>query len=90
MGWALEGSCSQARANQNEFVPTKGAILDGNSSQRGYNFSKMMFEAAYGKEMNIQFSSNCSGGPSCSQHDNCTLPQLETSVPFSGFLLSPA
>ena len=26
-------------------------------------------------EMNIQFSGNCSGGHSCSQHANCTHPQ---------------
>jgi hypothetical protein len=39
-----------------------------------------MFEVAYGKEVNIQFSGNSSCGHSCSQHANCTLPQLETSV----------
>ena len=27
-----------------------------------------------------KFSGNSSGGHSCSQHVNCTLPQLETSV----------
>ena len=43
-------------------------------------FSKMTLEAAYGREINIKFSGNSSGGHSCSQHANCTLPQLETSV----------
>jgi hypothetical protein len=38
-------------------------------------FSKTMFEAAYGREINIQFSGNSSGGNSCSQHANCILPQ---------------
>ena len=42
-------------------------------------FSKTL-EAAYGREMNIQFSGNSSGGHSCSQHGNCALPQLGTSV----------
>ena len=40
-------------------------------------FSKMT-AVAYGREMNIEFSGNISGGHSCSQHANCTLPQLET------------
>ena len=39
-------------------------------------FSEMTLDAAYGIEMNMQFS----GEHSCSQHANCTLPQLETSV----------
>ena len=39
-------------------------------------FSKVTLEATYGREMNIQFS----GGHSCSQHANCTLPQNYTSV----------
>ena len=43
-------------------------------------FSETTLLAAYGREMNIQFSGNSSGGHSCSQHANCTLPQLETSV----------
>jgi hypothetical protein len=42
---------------------------------RTAKFSKMMLEVAYGREINIQFSGNCSGGHSCSQHINCTLPQ---------------
>jgi hypothetical protein len=42
--------------------------------------SKMTLEVAYGREMNIQFSGNSSGGHSCSQQANCILPQLETSV----------
>ncbi len=32
-------------------------------------------ESAYGKEMDIQFTGNSSGGHSCSQHANGTLPQ---------------
>ena len=38
-------------------------------------FSKTTLEAAYGREINIHFSGNSSGGHSCSQHANCTLPQ---------------
>ncbi len=38
-------------------------------------FSEMPLETAYGREMNIQFTDNSSGGHSCSQHANCTLPQ---------------
>uniref|UniRef100_A0A4W5KEM7 Mitogen-activated protein kinase kinase kinase 1 n=1 Tax=Hucho hucho TaxID=62062 RepID=A0A4W5KEM7_9TELE len=41
-------------------------------------FSKTMLEVAYGRQMDIKFSGNSSGGHSCSQHANCTLPQLET------------
>ncbi len=33
------------------------------------------FGMAYGREINIKFTSNSSGGHSCSQHTNCTLPQ---------------
>ena len=43
-------------------------------------FSKIMLEAAYGKEIDVKFSGNSSGEHSCSQHANGTLPQLETSV----------
>jgi hypothetical protein len=45
--------------------------------------SKTTLDAAYGRDMNIKFSGNSSGGHSCSQHVNCTLPQLETSVALS-------
>ncbi len=38
-------------------------------------FSETPLEMAYGREMNIQFTGNISGGHSCSQHDNCTLPK---------------
>ncbi len=38
-------------------------------------FSETPLETAYGREMNIQFTGNSSGGHSCSHHDNCTLPQ---------------
>ena len=37
---------------------------------RTTKFSKT---TAYGRETNIQFSVNSSGGHSCSQHANCTL-----------------
>ena len=43
-------------------------------------FSKTTLEAAYGREINIQLSGNVSGGHSCSQYANRTLPQLETTV----------
>ncbi len=38
-------------------------------------FSETPLEMAYGREINIQFTGNSSGGHSCSQHANCTLPQ---------------
>ncbi len=38
-------------------------------------FSETPLETAYGREMNIQFKGNSSGGHSCSQHDNRMLPQ---------------
>ncbi len=38
-------------------------------------FSETPLKTAYGREMNIQFTGNSSGGHSCSQHANCTLPQ---------------
>ncbi len=38
-------------------------------------FSETPLETAYGREMNIKFMGNSSGGHSCSQHANCTLPQ---------------
>jgi hypothetical protein len=38
-------------------------------------FSKNKLEVAYGRKLNIQFSGNSSGGHSCIQHANCTLPQ---------------
>ena len=43
-------------------------------------FFKTTLEAAYGREININFSGISSGGCSCSQYVNCTVPQLETSV----------
>jgi hypothetical protein len=39
------------------------------------NSLKMTLEVAYGREINIQFSGNSSGGHSCSQHANRTLHQ---------------
>ncbi len=38
-------------------------------------FSETPLDMAYGREMNIQFTGSSSGGHSCSQHANCTLPQ---------------
>ena len=38
-------------------------------------FSETPLETAYGREMNIQFTGNSSGGHSCSRHANRTLPQ---------------
>ncbi len=43
-------------------------------------FSETPLETDFGREMNIQFTGNSSGGHSCSQHANCTLPQNATSV----------
>ncbi len=44
-------------------------------------FSETPLETAYGREMNIQFTGNSSGGHSCSQHANCNAPsKLATSV----------
>ena len=39
---------------------------------RTAKFSKTTSEAAYGREINIQFSGNSSGGHSCSPLANCT------------------
>ncbi len=36
-------------------------------------FSETPLEMAYGREINIQFTGNSSGGHSCSQHANCML-----------------
>ena len=47
---------------------------------RTAKFSKTTLVAAYGREMNIQFSGNSSGGHSCSQHANPS--KCETSVAF--------
>ncbi len=38
-------------------------------------FSETPLEMVYGREINIQLTGNSSGGHSCSQHANCTLPQ---------------
>ena len=35
---------------------------------RSAKVSKMMLEAAYGREINIELSGNSSGGHTCSQH----------------------
>jgi hypothetical protein len=55
-------------------VITHGLWLWGRVG-RTAKFSKTMFEAAYGREMNIKLSGNRSGRDSCSQQANCTLPQ---------------
>ena len=47
---------------------------------RTAKFFKTILDGASGRERNIIFSGNSSGGHSCSQHANCMLPQLETSV----------
>jgi hypothetical protein len=52
---------------------------------RTAEFSKMT-EAAYGREINIQFPGNSSGGHSCTQHSNYTLLQLETCVALCSFV----
>ena len=51
---------------------------------RTAKFSKTTLKAAYGREINIQFSGKSSGGHSCSQHANYTLPQLKTSLALYG------
>ncbi len=38
-------------------------------------FSETPLETAYGRDVNIKFTDNSSGGHSFSQHANCTLPQ---------------
>ncbi len=43
-------------------------------------FSEMPLETAYGREMNIQSTGNSSGGHSCSQHANCTLPATSVAL----------
>ena len=43
--------------------------------ERTAKFSNTTLEVAYGREMNIQFSGNCSGGHTCRQHTNCMLLQ---------------
>ena len=50
--------------------------LDGRTAK----FSETMLKAVYSREINIQLSGNRCGRHSCSQHANCTLPQIETSM----------
>ncbi len=38
-------------------------------------FSETPLETAYGREININFTGNSSGGHFCRQHANCMLPQ---------------
>ncbi len=42
---------------------------------RPVGFSETSLEMAYGREINIQFTGNSSGGLFCSQHANWMLPQ---------------
>ena len=42
---------------------------------RPAKLSKTMLDVANGREIRISLSGNSSGGHSCSQHANCTLPQ---------------
>jgi hypothetical protein len=42
--------------------------------ERTATFSKIMLEAAYGREIKLNYLVKRSGGHSCSQHANCTLP----------------
>ncbi len=39
-------------------------------------FSETPLEMSYGREINIQFTGNSSGGHFCNQHANCMLPSL--------------
>ncbi len=48
-------------------------VCDGEAGRM--EFSEMPLETAYGRTINIQLTGNSSGGHSCSQHANCTLPQ---------------
>jgi hypothetical protein len=43
-------------------------------------FSKRTLEVANGRDINIEFSGNSSGGHSCIHYEKCTFPKLETSV----------
>ncbi len=56
-------------------VVTRGLRLWGRLDALTNSLKGLMVETAYGREMNIQFTGNSSGGHSCSQHANCTLPQ---------------
>ncbi len=53
-------------------VVTHGLRLWGCTAK----FSETPLVTAYGREMNIQFTGNSSGGHSCSQHANYSLPQI--------------
>jgi hypothetical protein len=67
-----------------EILGWRGYILSEVVRPVGSNdkFSQATLEVACGNLMFISLSGNSSGGHSCSQHANCTLPQLETSVTF--------
>ena len=54
---------------------------------RNDTFSETTLEATYGREINIKLSGNSSGGHSCSQHANSTLPQNYGRVPHLWHLL---
>ncbi len=62
---------------------TQRSMTDLLCTQKAY-FSQILFtnlsksvlvSTAYGREINIQFTGSSSGGHSCCQHANCTLPQ---------------
>ncbi len=55
-------------------VVTRGLWLWGRLDCTA-KFSETPLETAYGREINIKFTGNSSGGHSCSQDANCTLPQ---------------
>jgi hypothetical protein len=67
-------------------VSSAGEVVLGRRGWHGYSwpvvvtakFSKMALEAVYGREINIQFSGNSSGGYSCSQHAKCSIKTSDT------------
>jgi hypothetical protein len=62
---------SKALAHTTSYTWSAVVRLVGHTAK----FAKTLLEADYGREMDIQFSGNNSGGHSCSQHANCALPQ---------------
>jgi hypothetical protein len=70
VGWSVE-SC---RLRSQMWRSWAGVVTHG-LRLCGRSYSKMTLDVAYNREVNIQFSGNISGGHSCSQHANCTLPQ---------------
>ncbi len=62
--------------------PIVAAAVRAAGLRRSWRWRRWMWRSrAYCREINIQFTYNSSGGYSCSQHANCTLPlKLATSV----------